>query len=80
VTARELVQKLALLAALNVPSDQGALDDFSLTELGDGRICVKATGAVRQAMWTKEIVAFKTTVVPVGTMELHATALALSDS
>lgn len=80
VTARELAQKLALLSALNVSISNGALDDFALTELGDGRICVKATGVVRQAMWSKEIVAFKTTVVPVGTMELHATALALSDS
>ena len=76
---REMAQKLAVLDALGLLPSQEALDDLALTELGGGRICVKAAGIVRQAMWTKEIVACKITVVPVGTMQLHATALALSD-
>ena len=54
-------------------------EDLSLTELSGGRICVKAAGIVRQAMWDREVVAFKTTVLPVGIMDLHATVLALSD-
>jgi len=77
---RELSQKLAVLDALDLSPSEEALKDFVLTELGGGRICVKASGAIRQAMWAKEIIAFKTTVVPVGITEFHATALVLSDS
>lgn len=76
---RELAQKLAVLDALGLPPSQEALTDLSLTELGGGRICVKSAGIVREAMWAMQIVAFKTTLAPVGTVELHATALALSD-
>lgn len=79
IATRELAQKLAVLAALNLSQSQATLDDIALTDFGGGRIGIKAVGAVRQAMWAREIVAFKTTLVPVGTNELHATALALSD-
>lgn len=77
--ARELSQKLAVLDALDLSPTEQVLDEFVLTELGGGRICVKADGTVRQALWAKEIVAFKTTITPVGTIEWHATALVLSD-
>jgi hypothetical protein len=77
--ARERAQKLAVLDALGLSPAESALNDFTLKELGGGRICVKAAGSVREAMWNKEIVAFKTTLVPVSTGELCATALALAD-
>lgn len=77
--ARERAQKLAILNALGLSPAASALSDFTLKELGGGRICVKAAGSVREAMWDKEIVAFKTALVPVGTGEMCATALALAD-
>lgn len=79
VAARERAQKLAVLDALGLPTSDGALREFALKEIGSGRICVKATGSVRDAMWEKEIVAFKTTGVHAGGSEVNATALALAD-
>ena len=77
--ARERAQKLAILDALSLSVSKVALGELASKELGDGRVCVKAAGSVRDAMWKKEVVAFKTTLVPVGMNEIHATALALAD-
>lgn len=78
--AREKAQKLAVLDALGLPASNTTLGEFTLKELGTGRVCTKATGTVREAMWKKEVVAFRTTLVPVGARELHATAIALADA
>lgn len=77
--ARERVQMLAILDALGVSISAVTLGELALKEFGGGRVGVKAAGTVRDAMWAKEIVSFKTTLVPVGTGEMHATALALAD-
>ena len=78
--AREKAQKLAVLDALGLPASDTTLGEFTLKELGTGRVCTKAAGTVREAMWKKEVVAFRTTLVPVGARELHATAIALADA
>lgn len=78
--ARLLVQQHAVLRSLGLTTSDEVLAQMTLKDVGSGHVCVKASGAVRDAMWAKEVVSFKTTVVPVGHGELHATALALSDT
>ncbi len=78
-SARLLVQRMAVINALGLPFSNQLLEEVELKEIGGGGICVKAQGSVRDAMWSKEVVSFKTTVVSVAHNQLHATVLVMAD-
>lgn len=72
-------QKSAVLRALGLnENDLNDVDDIQITDLGSGRISVRARGAVRSAMWDRQIVAFRTTFSRSGGA-VHCTAIAMSD-
>ncbi len=75
--ARLQVQKLAILNGLGL--DAANADALEAEELRPGCLSVKASGKVREAMWAKAIVSFRTTVTSVAGGQLHATAIALAD-
>lgn len=75
--ARLRVQKIAILNALGL--DAANADAFEAEELRPGCLSVKASGKVRDAMWAKAIVSFRTTVTEATGGQLHATAVALAD-
>lgn len=73
------VQKVAILNALGIEPSDALLDLLDIEELGAGRVAVKSRGEVRDAMWSKEVVTFRTTVTKVESDQLYSTALALAD-
>lgn len=74
-----LTKKRAILRSLgfNLPT-LTELGFLNIDERADGEISVKATGAVRQAMWARKVVAFRVSVTEL-LENIHCTALALSD-
>lgn len=70
------VAKLAILDSLGL--DERHLAALSVKLLKDGRVSVKATDAVQQAMWAKTVVAFQATFTKLEDV-LMCTVLALSD-
>jgi len=76
--ARLAAQKIAILHAIGIA--RPATSDFesiAVVEMSDGKISVKATGEVRNAMWSRSIVGFRTTLVAVGDSVL-CTAIAVT--
>ena len=53
-------------------------ESIEVLEMSDGRISVKATNEVRNAMWNRSIIGFRTTSVCVGDSVL-CTAIAVTD-
>lgn len=80
VSPKILVQKLAILDALQIPRPSAEeLEGLTVQEVEGKGISVKATGLAQRAMWAHRVVAFRTTVsspVPGG---YHCTAVALTD-
>lgn len=72
-------RKLAVLAAIGItdPSKQ-QIDSIQIKEVESG-ISVTATGEVRQAMWDRRIVAFRSSNVPYGSDGSYCTVVAIAD-
>lgn len=80
VSRRTLVQKLAILDALQVAEPCAeVIEELAVQELGGKGISVKATGSVQRAMWARRIVTFRTTVSSPAAGGYHCTAVALAD-
>jgi NTP pyrophosphatase (non-canonical NTP hydrolase) len=76
---RKMVQKLAILDALGLAPSADLLRALDVDELPCGSVSVKAVGEVREAMWARHVVCFRTTVAANGAGAVHCTALALTD-
>ena len=76
---RQAAQKLAILNALGLAPSGDLLGALDLDELPCGSISVKAIGEVREAIWARSVICFRTTVVTTGAGAVHCTALALTD-
>lgn len=78
-TLTMLTKKRAILRSLGFNSPTASeLGFLNLEEREDGAISVKATEAVRQAMWARKVVAFRVSETKL-LDNIHCTALALSD-
>jgi NTP pyrophosphatase (non-canonical NTP hydrolase) len=79
VSPIEVTRRLAVLDALGIKSPNCEhLTSIQINEVESG-ISVRATGTVQQAMWDRRIVAFRTTIMSIGTDGYYCTAIAISD-
>jgi hypothetical protein len=75
--AQRVVVKNAILDALEIPPTSANYTDLGIRPLERG-ISVRARGAVRDAMWRRKIISFRTTLTQTGPIVL-GTAIAISD-
>lgn len=75
---REAVMKRAIADAAGFQSTPAMFELFTVVDLGDGRVSVKAFGAVQDHLWARKIVAFNARVV-CDRNNLYCTAVAMSD-
>lgn len=74
-----IVRKTAILDSLGVATDAAGYTSLDVTPLEGGRVSVRGHGVVRDALWSREIVRFRTSVTK-GASGLHCAAIALADS
>lgn len=75
--AEQIARKRAILDALNLPPELSNFNAFRVSQFGPG-ISVKAAGPVRDAMWARKIISFRTTLASLSS-SVFCTALGLSD-
>lgn len=76
---RTLIQKLAILDSLGVHSpDVSDLAALSIKEIEGTGLAVKCTDRVQALMWSRKVVAFRTTVTKTAAGGVYCTAIALA--
>ncbi|RYE62212.1 MAG: hypothetical protein EOO82_00025 [Oxalobacteraceae bacterium] len=80
VLAADAARLLAVLTAIGItdPSRQH-IDSIEIKEV-EGGISVNAMGTVQQAVWDRQIVAFRSTSVPYGRNGSYCTVVAIADN
>lgn len=79
-SARSLIQKSAILDALQIPQPcPEDMMDLHVQEIEGKGISVKARGRVQRAMWAHRVVAFKMTASSPSPGGYHCTVIALTD-
>lgn len=76
---RRVAQKSAILDALGLAPSDNLLRALDVNELPCGSVSVRAVGEVREAMWARRVICFRTTAAATGAGAVHCTALALTD-
>lgn len=75
--AEQVARKRAILNSLNLPHSIDSYREFRVTPFEAG-VSVKATGAVRDAMWARKIIGFRCTIASTDS-SVVCNALALTD-
>lgn len=74
----DIVAKRAILNALELADTLQTFEALNVTRLSPQRVSVKAKGVVQETMWSRKVIAFRTSFDQTDDL-IHCTAVALSD-